>query len=52
MDDVSLVTDGRESPVLIWEKHPLAVVAALVLILLALLMLRRLLFPRRRPAAA
>jgi hypothetical protein len=52
MDDVSLVTDGRVSPVLIWEKHPLAVVAALVLILLALLMLRRLLFPRRRPAAA
>src|SRR5262249_9791385 len=52
MDDVRLVTDGRVSPLLIWEKHPIAVVAGLVLILLALLMLRRLLFPRRRLAAA
>jgi len=52
MEDVRLVTDGRVSPVLIWEKHPIAVLAGLVLVLLALLMLRRLFFPRRRPAAA
>ena len=53
MEDVRLVTDGRVSPVLIWEKHPLAVVgAALMLILILLLMLRRLFFPKRRTAAA
>lgn len=52
MEDVRLVTDGRVSPILIWEKHPIAVFAGLVLVLLALLMLRRLFFPRRRAAAA
>jgi hypothetical protein len=52
MEDVRLVTDGRVSPILIWEKHPVAVFAGLVLVLLALLMLRRLFFPRRRSAAA
>ncbi|HUJ36958.1 MAG TPA: hypothetical protein VLW88_04710 [Hyphomicrobium sp.] len=52
MEDVRLVTDGRVSPILIWEKHPVAVFAGLVLVLLALLMLRRLFFPRRRAAAA
>jgi hypothetical protein len=40
------------SPVLIWEKHPLAVVAGLMLILIFLLMLRRLFFPKRRTATA
>ena len=52
MEDVRLVTDGRVSPVLIWEKHPLAVVAGLMLILIVLLMLRRLFFPKRRTATA
>jgi hypothetical protein len=52
MEDVRLVTDGRVSPVLIWEKHPLAVVAGLMLILIFLLMLRRLFFPKRRTATA
>jgi len=52
MEDVRLVTDGRVSPVLIWEKHPLAVGAGLVLILIVLLMLRRLFFPKRRTATA
>ena len=52
MEDVRLVTDGRVSPVLIWEKHPLAVVAGLMLILILLLMLRRLFFPKRRTATA
>jgi hypothetical protein len=52
MEDVRLVTDGRVSPVLIWEKHPLAVLAGLMLILIVLLMLRRLFFPKRRTATA
>jgi hypothetical protein len=52
MEDVRLVTDGRVSPVLIWEKHPLTVVAGLMLILIVLLMLRRLFFPKRRTATA
>ena len=52
MDDVRLVTDGRVSPVLIWEKHPIAVLTGLGLLLMVLLMLRRLFFPRRRPATA
>jgi hypothetical protein len=52
MEDVRLVTDGRVSPVLIMEKHPLAVLAGLMLILILLLMLRRLFFPKRRTATA
>ena len=52
MEDLRLVADGRVSPVLIWEKHPVAVVAGLVLVLVLLLMLRRLLFPRRTAAHA
>jgi hypothetical protein len=42
-----LVLDGRVSPVLMWEKHTLAVVAASLLSLMLLLMLKRLLFPAR-----
>jgi hypothetical protein len=52
MEDVRLAADGRVSPVLIWEKHPIAVVSGLLLVLIVLLMLRRLFFPRRRTAAA
>jgi hypothetical protein len=52
MEDVRLAADGRVSPVLIWEKHPIAVASGLVLVLIVLLMLRRLFFPRRRTAAA
>ena len=46
--DVHLVADGRVSPVLLWEKHPVVIVGALLAVLILLLMLRRLLFPRRR----
>lgn len=51
--DVRLVADGRVSPILLWEKHPLVLVAGGLLVLILLLMLRRLLFPgrhRRAPA--
>jgi hypothetical protein len=52
-EDVQLVVDGRVSPILLWDKHPVVIVAALVLALILLLLLRRLLFsrPRRRAAA-
>jgi hypothetical protein len=39
-----LVLDGRVSPVLMWEKHASALVAATLLSLVLLLMLKRLLF--------
>jgi hypothetical protein len=51
LDDLQLAADGRISPVLVWEKHPAIIVAALVLALVLLLMLRRLLFSRRRGQA-
>jgi hypothetical protein len=47
-EDFGLVTDGRVAPVLMWEKHPIVVVAALIAVGIVLMLLRRLLFPRRR----
>ena len=44
----NLVLEGRVSPVLMWEKHPIALVAAVISLLFLLLVLRRLLFARRR----
>ena len=49
--DFGLVADGRVAPVLMWEKHPVVIVAALVALGIVLLLLRRLLFPRRRTRA-
>jgi hypothetical protein len=45
--DFRLVADGRVSPILMWEKHPAAIVALLLIFGIVLLLLRRLLFPRR-----
>jgi hypothetical protein len=42
-----LVLDGRVSPVLLWEKHPVVLVAVGLLGLILLAMLKRLLFPAR-----
>jgi hypothetical protein len=50
--DVQLVTDGRVSPVLLWEKHPVVIAAAALVLLVLLLMMHRLLFARRRGQAA
>ena len=50
--DIRLVADGRVSPILLWEKHPIVIVVGLILILILLLMLRRLLFARPRNRAA
>lgn len=51
--DLRLVADGRISPVLIWEKHPLVVGGLVFLCLIVLLLLRRLFFapPKRRATA-
>jgi hypothetical protein len=46
-DDFQLVYDGKVSPVLLWHKHPVALVALALSALAALLMLKRLLFGRR-----
>jgi hypothetical protein len=51
-EDFGLVSDGRVTPILMWEKHPLVIAAALVALGIVLLLLRRLLFPRRRTQAA
>lgn len=50
--DIRLVADGRVSPILLWEKHPIVIVMGLILVLILLLMLRRLLFARPRNKAA
>ena len=51
-NDVRLVADGRVSPILLWEKHPLVIVGFVLVVLLVLLLLRRLLFTRPRTKAA
>ena len=51
-DDVLQVYDGRISPVLLIDKHPIGLGGIGVLLLVVLLMLRRVLFGRRRPAPA
>lgn len=51
-DDAQLVLDGKISPILLWEKHPVAVSLGAIPVLMVLLMLRRLLFGRRRAARA
>jgi hypothetical protein len=47
-DDFQLVFDGKVSPILLWHKHPVAIVTLALSALIALLMLKRLLFGRRR----
>ncbi len=51
-DDVSLVLDGRVSPVLLWEKHRGVIASMVVLAALLVLLLRRLLFTGRRRVPA
>ena len=51
-EDLELAVEGRINPILLWEKHPVVIIAGLVLALLLMLMLRRLLFARPRRAAA
>lgn len=50
LEDFRAVSDGRISPILVWDKHPALVVAAAFALLLILLLMRRLFRPRR-PAA-
>lgn len=50
--DLRLVTEGRISPLLIWEKHPAVIIGLLFLGLIVLLLLRRLIFARPHRAAA
>lgn len=47
-NDFVLAWEGRISPLLIWERHPLATVLLGLVLLFGLLILRRLLFPRKR----
>jgi hypothetical protein len=47
LGDARAAWDGAIAPVLIWEKHPLVVLAASLLVVMLLLMLRRLFRPRR-----
>lgn len=46
--DLELVSSGAISPILLWDRHPFAVVAIGLGVLFVLLTLRRLLFGRRR----
>jgi hypothetical protein len=47
LTDFRAAYDGRVSPLLMWEKHPVAIVGLALVLLLLLLMLRRLLRPPR-----
>ena len=47
LDDAAAAWEGEIAPILLWEKHPLAVGALALAVLVILLMLRRLLRPRR-----
>lgn len=47
LDDATAAWEGEIAPILLWEKHPLAVGALALAILVLLLMLRRLFRPRR-----
>ena len=49
--DAKLVWDGRVTPLLLWNKHPQAVVLAAFLAFIILAWLTRLFRPRRRPQA-
>jgi hypothetical protein len=51
LDDFRLVWEGRVSPVLLWESHPVAIVTLLALALVPLLMLRRLFYAGRSRSA-
>ena len=51
-DDFARVVDGQIAPILLWEKHPYAIVTIAVLALIVLMILRRLLFGSRRRRAA
>lgn len=51
LQDFVSAWEGRVSPLLIWERHPIPTIALGFAALLILLLLRRLLFPRRRPPA-
>jgi hypothetical protein len=48
--DLRLALDGRVSPLLLWDRHPVAIAAAAVTLLLLMLLLRRLVRPARRPS--
>lgn len=50
--DFGLVLDGRVSPILLWEKHPVVLSLMALLALAALLLLMRLVGGRRRGVAA
>ena len=49
--DAKLAFEGQVSPILIWERHPMAVFAAFIPVLILLLLLRRIFMPSRRPPA-
>ena len=51
LQDFVSAWEGRVSPLLIWERHPIPTIALGFAALLMLLLLRRLFFPRRRPPA-
>jgi hypothetical protein len=50
--DFGLVLDGQVSPVLLWEKHSVLLMVLSLMALITLLFLKRIVFGRRRKAAA
>jgi hypothetical protein len=50
VEDFRAAWDGRIAPTLLWERHPMAILALAAGLLLLLVILRRLFLPRRRPS--
>ncbi len=50
--DIQLAVDGQVSPVLLWDKHPGALLFALFLAFMFVLILRRIFMPRQRPTSS
>ncbi len=46
-EDIDLVWNGNISPILLWDKHPVLIIAALILLIMLGLMVRRVVAPRR-----
>jgi hypothetical protein len=47
LEHAQLVLDGRVSPMLLWARHPIVIVATLLMTLLVLLMVKRLVLGTR-----
>ena len=51
LGDIRQIVDGAVSPILMWERHPIVAVLAIIPVLVLFMLLRRIFVPRRKPRA-